>query len=291
MNTKRQHMPAALRRSSQFLVLTALALTSQLLPLTLPQDAFAQIEMDEFRVSRGATYTITGVEASMRVQRWIVEDGATIQLGDDVDAWRIEAADVSIGSDVRILGRGRDGVPGSYGRPGRWGGPRELGGNGGAGTHGSDGSAGKNATIVMGVREIHGLTIDVRGGRGGNGGHGGRGGKGGRAACGPPNMGGGRNGGTGGAGGNAGHGGNGGSVAVRYWPLADSVPLSIVAVVTPGDPGVPGSGGQGGIRGEARMCRLITEGPGAPGSPGGPGSGGVRGTDGQYSAMFGRPPA
>lgn len=287
---------AMLRRSSPFLVLTVLALTSQLLPLTLPHHAFAQVEMDEFRVSRGATYTITGPEASMRVQRWIVEDGATIRLADDVGTWRMVAADASIGWGVHILGRGMDGSDGANGGHGRWGGRRELGGNGGDGAPGTDGSAGKTVTIVMGVREIHGLTIDVSGGRGGNGGAGGSGGKGGIAACGPPNMGGGRNGGNGGAGGNAGHGGNGGSVTVRYWPLADAgdgdgVPINIAPSVNGGEPGVAGPGGGAGPGGDGKGCPLLipNQGAGNWGGGGAHGTPGNRGTAGRSSAMFGTP--
>ena len=46
-----------------------------------PPPASAQVvEMDEFRVPASTTYTITADQTSMRVQRWIMEPGSTVQL-------------------------------------------------------------------------------------------------------------------------------------------------------------------------------------------------------------------
>ena len=261
---------SALSPPSPGYLLPVVALACQLVPLA-PSPAFAQVAMDEFRVSSGATYTITAAEAFLRVNRWIMEPGSTIQLSADLEEWRLEASDASIAEGVRIFGSGEEGATGGNGAHGRDNVRRRAGANGGAGASGNDGSAGKNVTVFMGVREVLGLTIDVSGGRGGNGGHGGDGGRGGRAACPPPNIGGAAMGGNGGAGGDAGHGGNGGSVTLRYSPLAeagDIVPPIVVSIIgNGGAPGVPGQGGRPGAGGFGRDCPFPI--PNQPAGPAG----------------------
>ena len=264
--------------STAFVTAVALALLH-----FAPSPASAQVvEMDEFRVAASTTYTITADQKSMRVQRWIMEPGSTVELAADVDQWRIEALEAIFGENTTIVGRGLPGGSGTT--PGeRVGVPTMRHGHPGySGTAGGSGSPGKRVIVHMGLVNAHGLTFDVRGGAGGPGGHGGKGGKGGRGRCAEDPDG--RKGGPGGTGGSGGNGGAGGKVQVKWWPISDDgAEVVINALVNGGASGTPGHAGPGGDGGDGRRCTPFYTGDNGPrgnwgraGSKGGDGKAGDR---------------
>ena len=222
--------------------------------------------MEELRVQAGDTLTIGTDLLNLRVDNWVMEDGSTIRIPGDVCGeedctWRIQATKATIGSDVRILGVGKNGLDG--GRPGGAGssatGRGNDGGHGGEGNGGLPAGNGVDIDITMGLASIGDLLIDVRGGDGGHGADGGPGGSGTRGGC-SCNCDGGR-GGNGGRGGAAGPGGDAGNIQVQYWTAASE------PIVTG-----PGQGFRTNVQG---------------GRPGTPGSGGVRGSGGGGSGECG----
>lgn len=258
--------------------------------------AFGQVlETPEFRVTAGETYVVTPDRAAMHVDRWVMEHGSTIELAPDVPGWEIHAQVADIGDSVTIRAIGSDGSNGSPGNNGRGGSRCGTGGSGGRGTDGTDGSDGKRVTIVMGVRNVHGLLVDVRGGRGGDGGSGGSGGRGGRAACNECfNTCRGGSGGNGGAGGAAGSGGNGGAIDIRYWPINSEVDLNIVPQTDGGGPGTLGQAGGAGRAGAGINCDFPCPdraGGQRPGGRGAPGQRGIPGIPGEFSLRLITPPA
>ena len=219
----------------------------------------------------------------MMLDRWIMGDNATIEIAQEVGALRIYAKEVSLGSNVRIVGRGRNGTGGSDGHSFGAARQRERGRGGTRGGPGSSGKDGKHVEIIMGLRSVGSLHVDVGGGSGGNGGRGGNGGKGGEASC---NRGRGRNGGNGGPGGAGGAGGSGGNVSIRFWPNGDSLDIGAMSFdVTGGDGGRPGDGGSPGAGGDGRRCPpsgpiIYRRGGGSAGRAGSMGAEGERGSAG-----------
>jgi len=192
----------------------------------------------EFKVARGSTFTITQENQKMFVDRWVMEDDATIVISDGVASWEINASEARIGNNCRILGNGKTGANGSNStKHGGNGSNCDKGGDGGAGESGTSGGNGSNIKITMGLVYINGLFIDVSGGNGGNGGDGANGGAGGRAACGQMCTG--KDGGKGGDGGRGGNGGNGGNVIVDYWIVPSTTTTTTTPPTTP--PGKPGN--------------------------------------------------
>ena len=248
---------------------------------------------DELVVPEEGVYSVSEENHIIEVQRWVMGDGAVMELDADVPRLEIRAQEVVIGRDVVIRASGLEGEDGNMGTTsgagvalcsaGRAGGPGEDGGGGGGG---------KDVDIVMGVVNIAGLFIDVSGGRGGDGGGGGVGQRGARGSCqmtlGHCGCNGGR-GGRGGSGGNAGQGGGAGSVSIRYWPLGDDTSIAVIPNVQGGEPGVaglPGEGGRGGPRFRCEnICYLFgtTKRGGSRGASGEGGGTGERGVDGAFA--------
>ena len=245
------------------------------------------------RVGQGETRVVTAEDRLMFVERWVMEDDSTIELADGVQAWRIYARSASFGDNVRVVGRGKDGLHGNQGFDGRWWAPRlATGSRAGDGTDATDGEDGKRIEIIMGLVGVGSLSIGAGGGNGGHGGRGGGGGKGGAASCSSWDRG--ANGGTGGNGGAAGAGGRGGEVSVTFWSVGAVLDLrGIAANVAGGTAGSPGNGGPGGPGADRRPCppsgpfrgTLGTLAGGMRGRDGAPGRTSSPGQDGRYSLV------
>ena len=244
-------------------------------------------------MGQGEIYRVSGENNVIQVERWIMEDGAIMELDDEVSGLEIRAQEVTIGGNVTIRAGGVDGQPGEAGvTPGGGVSLCSSGRTGGPGGNGGEGRRGRDVDIVMGVVSIGGLFVDVGGGRGGDGGAGGVGQRGARGSCqmqlGNCGCNGGR-GGRGGRGGNAASGGDGGRVTIRYWPLSEDTSIGVIPNVEGGEPGVAGQPGRGGPGGPRFRCENIcylfgTTKPG--GSGGGDGEAGgeeERGGDGAFA--------
>ena len=265
--------------------------------------AFGQVlRADELIVLQGEVYTVSVEGRVIEVDRLIMQDGAVMELAEDVSRLEIRAQEATIGAGVTIRGRGAAGVGGEDGVTGAGAGPLcSQGHTGGRGGDGLVGANGRAVDIVMGVVDIGSLVIEVGGGPGGDGGMGGVGGVGSRGSCQvrlrPPCGCGGGRGGTGGAGGSAGSGGDGGSVSIQYWPLSDDARVEVIANVEGGEPGRLGQPGGGGSGGSPFRCTNgcaifgTTKPGGSRGTRGAPGGEGGAGSRGSYGLQVVRPVA
>lgn len=164
---------------------------------------------------------------------WIIvndlnmEDRSRIELSDESPIFIIWTKNATIGNDVHIVAKGRDGI--------------------------SPGEAGKDAPtvvlIIENINEVRGLTISATGGSGSNGERGGKGRNGREASCSGDGA---QDGGRGGVGGPGGDAGNGGKVFLLVPQAASGYGITINARAgRAGSGGLGGPGGDGG-RGKDR---------------------------------------
>ena len=220
-------------------------------------------------------------------------DGAEVLISQELKEVSIYSMKMIIGSNVKIIGKGKDGTDGNDGsQPGQSGRCGD-GASGSEGKHGTSGSNGASVDIETLEMNFSGtpLIIDLSGGHGGNGGKGGKGGKGGQASTSRNCRGG--TGGRGGKGGNAGDGGNGGSMSIEYiaatfnnLPFEDIEKMPIIGFSSEsgkrGTPGAPGPRGDPGEGKNSPINPLDQEPAGHPGSLGDPG---LEGKDGRRGEL------
>jgi hypothetical protein len=237
----------------------------------------------DFTVAAGAQRTLTAAERTLSLKTLSLGDNCVIIIPRDMDGWTVTAADASIGTGVRIMGRGVDGNNSAgWGAGSAGSAPNCMAGmNGGPGANGANGTAGKSVSLNLKIRKIGSLLIDVAGGNAGRGGAGGTGGRGGDATC-TCNAGAGGNGGNGGRGGNGGYGGN---VTISYSVIGKAVVSagSFTIQNDGGALGVGGASGMGGTGGKGNNCsdpKSAIRPAGANGSSGRPGVAGFAGGKG-----------
>ena len=246
-------------------------------------------------------------------QQWIVDhselhyfkieldDGAEILLSPKLKTVSIYSQQITIGSNVKITGNGKDGTDGKDGFQPQQSGQCSDGAPGSDGKPGTNGSNGVRVELKTLEIDFQGkpLIVDLSGGDGGCGGKGGKGGKGGEAST-SINCGGG-DGGTSGNGGNAGNGGDGGNLSIKYivakhntQPIENTGLRSIIQFNSEaGTKGIPGDLGPIGDEGEgqsAETLNAIFPGLGnldsePAGNPGKPGNRGSIGEDGQLGRL------
>ena len=250
-------------------------------------------ESEPLRIPKGKPYFVD--EPNLSFSEIVLEDGAELLLSPELEIVAMYSRKLTIGSGVKIIGKGKDQPVGQSGSSGSHGARCSTGGQGSNGKHGSDGGAGVNVDIrsldicFLGSA----LKIDISGGRGGDGGNGGAGGKGGQASLNRNCPGG--NGGRGGDGGNGGAGGKGGSVSITYNNARfneDAIGRTqfertyINFRSVGGDPGAPGTVGQGGIRGDGKESDIFGSLDSEPGgNPGAAGRAGSRGAKGKSGSL------
>lgn len=249
--------------------------------------AALSVQAAELHVGAGREHLIG--EPELRLQRLVLEDGATLRLAPGLGRLQLHAEQAWIGSGVRILGQGVDGPAGVAGNPAAMVTGCTDGGEGGTGGSGMAGGDGVDLHLLLGLQSFGSLLLDSRGGAGGKGGDGGAGSDGSsdeRCAGGQ--------GGAGGAGGDGGKGGRGGEVVLRYWSLSAHgfIPISNygpgVQVLNGGGAGaMAGQGGKGGEGGRGELVKRPTgikvfRNPGSPGKPGQQGRIGVPGEEGRF---------
>lgn len=249
--------------------------------------AAVSVQAAELHVGAGKEHLIG--EASLHLQRLVLEDGATLRLAPGVHRLALRAEQAWIGQRVRILAAGADAVPAAEGRAAAAPGGCVAGEQGGAGEAGAAGEQGADLQLLLGLQQFGSLLLDSRGGAGGVGGKGGAGSDGSSSErCA------GSDGGAGGRGGDGGSGGRGGEVLLRYWSLsADGyIPISNygpgVQVLNGGGAGaVGGPGGQPGQGGQGELVKRPTgikvfRNPGSAGEPGVAGGHGIPGEAGRF---------
>lgn len=162
-------------------------------------------------VKNNEVYLLSKDDQYLQLDELVLGDGAQLVLGEGVDFLSLTATNVQIGTEVKIIAKGKSGEGGkdipSLEEANACAEPQDglLGGNGAAGDQGKD------IELMLDVIAFGDLTVDVSGGVGGQGGQGGDG----QSADQSDNcslM----AGGSAGAGGRAGNGGNGGNVEVAY---------------------------------------------------------------------------
>jgi len=235
----------------------------------------------DFTVAAGAQRTLTAAERTLSLKTLSLGDNCVIIIPQNMDGWTVTAADASIGTGVKIMGRGVDGFHGGLGGSAASAANCMAGMNGAPASNATNGTAGKSVSLNLKIRKIGSLLIDVAGGNAGRGGGGGTGGKGGDATC-TCNAGAGGNGGNGGRGGNGGYGGN---VTISYSVLGKAVVSagSFTIQNNGGALGVGGASGMGGSGGKGITCSDLKSAvrlAGANGNSGRPGAPGVAGGKG-----------
>ena len=202
----------------------------------------------EINVGAGETMTLAETRyLSWYLDRLVMGDGATLQLGPETKAFLLRAHIAEIGDGARIVGTGSLGSTGEQGAD-KSGGERERGEDG---KPGGIGGTGPTITLVFQDQAtVQNLTVAASGGQGGTGGLGGVGS--------PSHIGqcegrGAINSGDAGNGGPGGRGGRGGTVLVLLPESARDQPGSDRTINAIAD------GGPGGAGGGARRAR-----PGAP---------------------------
>lgn len=241
----------------------------------------------ELHVGAGQEHLLQGGE--LRLERLVLEDGATLRLAPGSGALRLRAEQAWIGQGVRILAAGQDAPAAPAAAPGAPASGCVDGQPGAAGAQGTDGGAGADLQLLLGLQQFGSLLLDSRGGDGGAGGQGGAG-----AAGSADERCAGSNGGAGGRGGDGGDGGAGGEVTLRYWSLSAGgyIPISNygpgVQVLNAGGAGAEaGAGGVGGEGGRGELVKRPTgikvfRNPGAAGADGAPGRAGQPGASGRF---------
>jgi hypothetical protein len=241
----------------------------------------ASAQQSEFVVAAGTQRTLTTSERTLTIKNFVLGDNAAIIIPPGMDGWTVTATDASIGTNVKIIGRGANGNNGANGSAGANGQPCKMGSTGMNGGYGYNGTAGKNVSLNLKIRKIGSLEVLVSGGTGGVGGSGGRGGNGGNATC----LCNGGNGGYGGSGGRGGNGGNGGTVSITYSKLGNVTVSNSSFIVSnkggaAGNGGAAALGGQGGAAGGCTDPKAAIRTAGAVGFSGGPGYSGAAGKNG-----------
>lgn len=203
-------------------------------------------------IKAGSTYLVKANQAKLSLDKLTIDDKAQIQLADDVDVWRVDAKEASIGYGVVITGRGESGRDGANGVSHREADQCQTGKAGGDGLMGVSGEAGSSIHWALGVVSFGSVSIDLSGGKGGAGGNGGDGQN---VPDFPQCTASGGDAGSGGAGGN---GGKGGSFRFHY-TLAEGVQDLTNSVEVKISGGLRGKGGQPGIAGIGTSGRYINK--------------------------------
>ncbi|HCS26123.1 MAG TPA: hypothetical protein DIW43_01635 [Spongiibacteraceae bacterium] len=240
------------------------------------------LSAQELRVAPGETLLITPAQQILQLDSLELGDGAQVKFAPGVTRWQVTSAQVVVGNEVVIDGRGASGLAG---RPGADAGAMakecEDGAAGGAGEEGLPGSRGVDISLSWGIAQLGSLRIISDGGAGGRGGDGGAGQRGGDI-----NKCRGGQGGAGGKGGVGGKGGDAGEIALVYWPVGSKVDMTAIArrvsaSAAGGAPGAGGAGGDGGAAVEGRYMKGSFAGNKKWLAGGDPGAGGNAGEAGQ----------
>ena len=268
--------------------------TLPLLLLITSTTTLQAADLNELTIAAGQTYQAIG---DLKLDKLVMEDGATLLAPAGVNNWHIEARQAWLKGDSYINAFGKPGSAGEM-TPSKFGKTTkcETGHSGGVGSAGSDGLLGVTIDITLGIEQFSHLQINSTGGHGGSGGDGNNGGKGGKAkGC---NAG---DGGNGGSGGNGGQGGQGGDVTFRYWLTGDTVTLPVtnygeglIIMTNGGSGGTGGQGGSGGLGGKGKFEKrstniTVTRDSGNVGITGTTGTNGNRGTNGKFRIVTVRP--
>jgi hypothetical protein len=253
-----------------------------------------ELTSNTFILRAGERRRLTQAASPLRVDRFIVEGDAVIELTEDVSDFVIEAASVDVAGTLQIIyappyypGRGPGGGDGI--------GARVNCANGGSGQNGRPGSNGRNAPNVEirfdNILRFEGMKVTLKGQNGSEGGTGGNGGRGGPGNCLQSCPAG--TGGPGGRGGQGGNGGNGGNLIITAFNFLPKYggPTSISELISFGaPPGLKGAGGEGGRGGEGGAgaerqvfppCPADYQKPGQRGKNGSVGAPGYNGVPGQ----------
>lgn len=254
-------------------------LLSILLITALPTITWAD---NSLVVGAGQKITITAAQQSLSLDRFVMEDNATIEFAPDVTRWEVFAREASFGNNTTINGRGHDG------KDGKDGATVSCAANSSAG-NGEPGHNGVGIDMRLGIVQFKSLQINVSGGNGGKGGKGASAQRG--ADC--KGM-------VGGNGGDAGAGGNGGHVLIAYWSASQDgyIPISnygtgIQITIDGGKASIPGQGGEG-VK-SALQNREIQHGAKSQSfgreesAPGKPGMNGKQAQDGSEGTFLVRP--
>ncbi|MTB50264.1 carboxypeptidase-like regulatory domain-containing protein [Lewinella sp. W8] len=261
------------------------------LTIRLPREANAST----FILRSGERRRLTQAASPLRVDRFIVEGDAVIELAADVREFIIIAESVDIDGVLQITSEksvARQASPGSNGA--NAGADCAQGRPGQAGRDGVDGQSGPNLRINFAtILRLDGMVVTLDGQNGGQGGDGGQGGRGGNGSCAllcPAGSGG-----AGGQGGRGGNGGNGGNLVIERFgfPLKYSGATNLNQLIkfsaNPGISGRGGQGGQGGRGGNAAEPRVLPPCPTnfqKPGAPGREGNTGGRGYNGKAGSLI-----
>lgn len=202
----------------------------------------------DLRIGSGETYMLAGGEKLLDLDTLILEDGASIIIANGESAVMIRARRVEIGTDVKIIGRGADGLDGDAGQNyDDFAKNCEAPNAGESGEEGKAGGDGVNLNLDWVIASFGSVTVDLSGGNGGDGGVGGDG----QSADQNKNC---ElfNGGDAGAGGAAGEAGSGGNLTYRYSGMDDDAQAFFAREHTliesgGGVAGQPGAAGEPGI--------------------------------------------
>jgi hypothetical protein len=235
-------------------------------------------------VGAGQKITITAAQQTLTLDKFVMEDNATIEFAPDVTHWNVFAREASFGNNTTINGHGHNGSNGKDGSAIKITTSADCNKVPEAinAINGEAGHDGVSIEMRLGIVRFKSLQIDVSGGNGGNGG------KGAQGASGCKGI-------AGGSGGAAGNGGHSGHVLIAYWSASQDgyIPISnygtgIQITINGGKTGLPGQGGEGiksmtlnkeikkGAKAQS-FGRETTE-PGKPGMPGQQGKNGDEGT-------------
>lgn len=204
-------------------------------------------------VKNNEVYLLSKDDQYLQLDELVLGDGAQLILGEDVDFLSLTATNVQIGTEVKIIAKGKSGEGGkdipSLEEANACAEPQ----HGLPGEHGMSGRQGKDIELILNVIAFGDLTVDVSGGVGGQGGQGGDGQSADQSdSC---SL---MAGGSAGAGGRAGDGGNGGNVEIAY--SSSNATLLVKAkqhtrVIMDG--GFAGKAGSSGTAGKGSVGRYV----------------------------------
>ena len=121
-----------------------------------------KLKAQDFIVAPGVTKTLTTSDRNLNVHKLILGDNSTILIPPSMTGWDVIADDVVIGQNVKIIGIGSAGKPGSNGAKGASATQNcQLGGNGQNGVIGLNGAAGKSINLKLRIRSFGNLHIQV----------------------------------------------------------------------------------------------------------------------------------
>lgn len=204
-------------------------------------------------VKDNEVYLLSKDDQYLQLDELVLGNGAQLILGEGVDFLSLTATNVQIGTEVKIIAKGKPGEGGkdipSLEEANACAEPQ----HGLPGGHGMPGHQGKDIKLALDVIAFGDLTIDVSGGQGGQGGQGGDGQMADQSDYCALMAGG-----NAGAGGRAGDGGNSGNVEVAY--SSSNTALLVKAkqrthVVMDG--GLDGKAGDAGTAGKGSVGRYI----------------------------------